>query len=265
MDMKAFSLEGKIAWITGASYGIGFAIAEAYAAAGATIVFNDINQELVNKGLAAYQEKGIRAFGYVCDVTNEEAVQELVEKIENDVGTVDILVNNAGIIRRIPMIEMSAADFRKVIDVDLNAPFICAKAAIPGMMKKGHGKIINICSMMSELGRETVSAYAAAKGGLKMLTRNICSEYGEYNIQCNGIGPGYIATPQTAPLRERQPDGSRHPFDQFIIAKTPAARWGNPEDLQGPAVFLASDASNFVNGHILYVDGGILAYIGKQP
>ena len=265
MDMKAFSLEGKIAWITGASYGIGFAIAEAYAAAGAAIVFNDINQELVNKGLAAYQEKGIRAFGYVCDVTNEEAVQELVEKIENDVGTVDILVNNAGIIRRIPMIEMSAADFRKVIDVDLNAPFICAKAAIPGMMKKGHGKIINICSMMSELGRETVSAYAAAKGGLKMLTRNICSEYGEYNIQCNGIGPGYIATPQTAPLRERQPDGSRHPFDQFIIAKTPAARWGNPEDLQGPAVFLASDASNFVNGHILYVDGGILAYIGKQP
>ena len=265
MDMNAFSLKGKIAWITGASYGIGFAIAEAYAAAGATIVFNDINQDLVNKGLAAYGEKGIKAHGYVCDVTNEEAVQELVKKIEAEVGVVDILVNNAGIIRRIPMIEMSAAEFRKVIDVDLNAPFIVSKAVIPSMIKKGHGKIINICSMMSELGRETVSAYAAAKGGLKMLTRNICSEYGEHNIQCNGIGPGYIATPQTAPLRERQPDGSRHPFDQFIIAKTPAARWGNPEDLQGPAVFLASDASNFVNGHILYVDGGILAYIGKQP
>ena len=265
MDMNAFSLQGKIAWITGASYGIGFAIAEAYASAGATIVFNDINQDLVNKGLAAYEEKGIKAHGYVCDVTNEEAVQELVKKIEAEVGVVDILVNNAGIIRRIPMIEMSAADFRKVIDVDLNAPFICAKAVIPAMIKKGHGKIINICSMRSELGRETVSAYAAAKGGLKMLTRNICSEYGEHNIQCNGIGPGYIATPQTAPLRERQPDGSRHPFDQFIIAKTPAARWGTPEDLQGPAVFLASDASNFVNGHVLYVDGGILAYIGKQP
>ena len=265
MDMNAFSLKGKIAWITGASYGIGFAIAEAYAAAGATIVFNDINQDLVNKGLAAYEEKGIKAHGYVCDVTNEEAVQELVKKIEEEVGVVDILVNNAGIIRRIPMIEMSAADFRKVIDVDLNAPFIVSKAVIPSMIKKGHGKIINICSMMSELGRETVSAYAAAKGGLKMLTRNICSEYGEHNIQCNGIGPGYIATPQTAPLREKQPDGSRHPFDQFIIAKTPAARWGTPEDLQGPAVFLASDASNFVNGHILYVDGGILAYIGKQP
>ena len=257
MDMNAFSLKGKVAWITGASYGIGFAIAEAYAAAGAKIVFNDINQELVDKGLKAYAEKGIDAAGYVCDVTNEEAVQELVKKIEAEVGTIDILVNNAGIIRRIPMIEMSAAEFRKVIDVDLNAPFICAKAVIPSMIEKGHGKIINICSMMSELGRETVSAYAAAKGGLKMLTRNICSEYGEHNIQCNGIGPGYIATPQTAPLREKQPDGSRHPFDQFIIAKTPAARWGTPEDLQGPAVFLASDASNFVNGHILYVDGGI--------
>lgn len=260
-----FSLKGKIAWVTGASYGIGFAIASAYAAAGATIVFNDINQELVDKGIKAYEEKGIKAHGYVCDVTNEEAVNALVAQIEKEVGVVDILVNNAGIIKRIPMVEMSAADFRKVIDVDLNAPFIVAKAVIPSMINKGHGKIINICSMMSELGRETVSAYAAAKGGLKMLTRNICSEYGKYNIQCNGIGPGYIATPQTAPLRERQADGSRHPFDSFILAKTPAERWGEAEDLAGPAVFLASDASNFVNGHILYVDGGILAYIGKQP
>ena len=265
MDMKAFSLEGKIAWITGASYGIGFAIAEAFHAAGATIVFNDINQELVDRGLKSYAEKGIPARGFVCDVTDEDAVQALVKTIEQEIGVIDILVNNAGIIRRIPMTEMSAAEFRKVVDIDLNAPFICAKAVIPAMIRKGHGKIINICSMMSELGRETVSAYAAAKGGLKMLTRNICSEYGEHNIQCNGIGPGYIATPQTAPLRERQPDGSRHPFDQFIVAKTPAARWGTTDDLQGPAVFLASDASNFVNGHILYVDGGILAYIGKQP
>ena len=263
--MKNFSLEGKVALVTGASYGIGFAIATALSAAGATIVFNDIKQELVDKGLAAYEEKGIKAYGYVCDVTNEEQVTAMIAKIKEDVGIVDILVNNAGIIKRIPMIEMSAEDFRKVIDVDLNAPFIVSKACIPGMIEKGHGKIINICSMMSELGRETVSAYAAAKGGLKMLTRNICSEYGEANIQCNGIGPGYIETPQTAPLRERQPDGSRHPFDQFIVSKTPAARWGTTDDLKGPAVFLASDASNFVNGHILYVDGGILAYIGKQP
>ncbi|WP_071442081.1 gluconate 5-dehydrogenase [Traorella massiliensis] len=257
---ESFRLDGKIALVTGASYGIGFAIASGFAKSGATIVFNDINQELVDKGLKAYEEAGIQAHGYVCDVTDENAVQELVKKIEEEVGVIDILVNNAGIIKRIPMIEMSADDFRKVVDIDLNGPFIVSKAVIPSMIKKGHGKIINICSMMSELGRETVSAYAAAKGGLKMLTRNIASEYGEYNIQCNGIGPGYIETPQTAPLRTEG-----HPFNSFIISKTPAARWGTTEDLMGPAVFLASDASNFVNGHILYVDGGILAYIGKQP
>ena len=264
-NLSKFSLEGKIALITGAAYGIGFEIAKSYAEAGATIVFNDIKQELVDKGLASYAELGIKAHGYVCDVTDEDKVNEMIQKIEEEVGVIDILVNNAGIIKRIPMLEMKVSDFRQVIDVDLNAPFIVAKAVIPSMIKKGHGKIINICSMMSELGRETVAAYAAAKGGLKMLTKNIASEFGEYNIQCNGIGPGYIATPQTAPLREVQEDGSRHPFDQFIVAKTPAARWGTPEDLAGPAVFLASDASDFVNGHILYVDGGILAYIGKQP
>lgn len=263
--MVNFSLEGKVALVTGASYGIGFALATAFAEAGAKIVFNDIKQELVDKGLAAYKEKGIEAHGYVCDVTNEEQVNAMVAKIEKEVGKINILVNNAGIIKRIPMHEMTAAEFRQVIDIDLNGPFIVSKAVLPSMMEMGAGKIINICSMMSELGRETVSAYAAAKGGLKMLTRNIASEYGKYNIQCNGIGPGYIATPQTAPLRERQADGSRHPFDSFIVAKTPAERWGNPEDLMGPAVFLASEASNFVNGHVLYVDGGILAYIGKQP
>ena len=263
--MVNFSLEGKVALVTGGVYGIGFAIAKALHEAGAKIVYNCSTQKSMDLGVANYRQAGIDAKGYLCDVTDEAAVKAMVADIEQTVGTVDILVNNAGIIRRIPMTDMEAADFRRVVDVDLVAPFICAKAVIPGMIKKGHGKIINICSMMSELGRETVSAYAAAKGGLKMLTRNICSEFGEANIQCNGIGPGYIATPQTAPLRERQPDGSRHPFDQFIIAKTPAGRWGTPEDLMGPAVFLASDASNFVNGHILYVDGGILAYIGKQP
>ena len=264
-NTQNFNLEGKIALVTGASYGIGFAIAKGLATAGAKIVFNDIKQELVDKGLEAYKAEGIEAHGYVCDVTDEDAVNAMVAKIAEEVGVIDILVNNAGIIKRIPMIEMKASEFRQVIDVDLNAPFIVAKAVIPAMIKKGAGKIINICSMMSEFGRETVSAYASAKGGLKMLTRNIASEYGEYNIQCNGIGPGYIATPQTAPLRERQADGSRHPFDSFIVAKTPAGRWGNPEDLAGPAVFLASEASDFVNGQILYVDGGIQAYIGKQP
>jgi len=260
-----FRLDGKVALVTGASYGIGFAIAKGFAEAGAKVVFNDIKQELVDKGVAAYKEAGIDAKGYVCDVTDEVAVTAMVAQIEKEVGDIDILVNNAGIIKRIPMHEMTAEEFRQVIDVDLNAPFIVSKAVIPTMLKNGHGKIINICSMMSELGRETVSAYAAAKGGLKMLTRNICSEYGEFNIQCNGIGPGYIATPQTAPLREPQADGSKHPFDSFICAKTPAGRWLDPEELVGPAVFLASEASNAVNGHILYVDGGILAYIGKQP
>ena len=239
-----FSLEGKNAWITGASYGIGFNIAKAFVAAGIkNIIFNDINEAALERGLANYKEAGItNVHGYVCDVTDENAVKALVEKIHAEVGQIDILVNNAGIIKRIPMHEMKRQEFQQVIDVDLVAPFIVASAVIPEMMERKEGK-----------------------GGLKMLTRNICSEYGEYNIQCNGIGPGYIATPQTAPLREKQPDGSRHPFDSFICAKTPAGRWLEPEELGGPAVFLASHASDAVNGHILYVDGGILAYIGKQP
>jgi gluconate 5-dehydrogenase len=258
--MNKFSLEGKIALVTGASYGIGMALAKAFAEAGATIVFNDIKPELVEKGLEEYTKCGINAFGYVCDVTDEDAVYALVAQIKEDVGVIDILVNNAGIIKRIPAVDMTAAEFRQVIDIDLNGPFIVSKAVAPAMIEKGGGKIINICSMMSELGRETVAAYASAKGGLKMLTKNLASEWGEFNIQVNGLGPGYIATPQTAPLRV-----PGNPFNEFIIAKTPAARWGTPEDLTGPAVFLASEASNFVNGHILYVDGGILAYIGKQP
>lgn len=263
--MNCFSLQGKVALVTGAAYGIGFAMAEALAEAGAKIAFNCRRQEHLDEALAAYKAKGIDARGYICDVTDEMAVGRMVADIAAELGAVDILVNNAGIIKRIPMHEMSVEDFREVIDIDLTAAFIMAKAVIPSMIERGGGKIINVCSMMSELGRETVSAYAAAKGGLKMLTRNIASEYGEYNIQCNGIGPGYIATPQTAPLRERDAEGHRHPFDAFIVSKTPAARWGTPADLKGPTLFLASSASDFVNGHILYVDGGILAYIGKQP
>ncbi|WP_270364209.1 gluconate 5-dehydrogenase [Enterococcus malodoratus] len=258
--MNDFRLDGKVFLVTGAVYGIGFEIACSLAEAGARIVFNNLTQESVDLGIDNYKKAGIEAKGYICDVTNEQQVQSLVEKIKLEVGSVDILVNNAGIIKRTPMIEMEAVDFRQVIDVDLTAPFIMAKAVLPEMIKKGGGKIINICSMMSELGRETVSAYAAAKGGLKMLTKNIASEYGQYNIQCNGIGPGYIETPQTAPLRE-----PGHPFNEFILGRTPANRWGETADLAGPAVFLASKASDFVNGHILYVDGGILAYLGKQP
>jgi gluconate 5-dehydrogenase len=263
--LNKFSLEGKVALVTGAAYGIGFAIAEALALAGAKIALNCRKKEHLDSALAEYAKRGIEAKGFLCDVTDEVAVEKMVEQITTKLGAIDILVNNAGIIKRIPMHEVTVDEFREGIDIDLTAAFIMAKAVIPSMIERGGGKIINICSMMSELGRETVSAYASAKGGLKMLTRNIASEYGRYNIQCNAIGPGYIATPQTAPLRERDAEGKRHPFDSFIISKTPAERWGNPEDLMGPAIFLASPASDFVNGHILYVDGGILAYIGKQP
>ena len=264
--LDKFRLDGKVCWVTGASYGLGLAYAEAFAQAGAKkIVFNDINQELVDRGLEEYKKLGIDAYGVVCDVTNEEQVNAFVKDVEEKFGGVDVLVNNAGIIKRIPMTEMSKAQWDQVINVDLTGPFLCSKAVLPDMMKKGFGKIINACSMMSELGRETVSAYAAAKGGLKMLTKNICSEYGQYNIQCNAIGPGYIATPQTAPLREKQPDGSMAPFDRFIRSKTPAQRWGKTEDLQGLAVFLASPASDFINGQVVYIDGGILAYIGQDP
>ncbi len=258
--MEKFRIDGKVAWITGAAYGLGMAYAKALAEAGARIVFNCRSQEHLDHAMEEYKAAGVEAYGAIVDVTKEEEVKKFVADVKEKFGPITILFNNAGIIKRIPMTEMSLQEWNQVIDIDLTGPFICSKAVIPDIIEQGGGKIINACSMMSELGRETVSAYAAAKGGLKMLTKNICSEYGQYNIQCNGIGPGYIATPQTAPLRT-----PGHPFNSFILSKTPANRWGTPEDLMGPAVFLASDASNFVNGHILYVDGGILAYIGKQP
>jgi gluconate 5-dehydrogenase len=263
--LDKFSLKGKVAWITGASYGLGLAYAVAYHEAGAKIVFNDIKQELVDRGLEEYKKRGIEVYGAVCDVTKEDQVEKFVADVKEKVGSIDILVNNAGIIKRIPMTEMKLSEWNQVIDVDLTGPFICSKAVLPDMIEKKSGKIINACSMMSEFGRETVSAYAAAKGGLKMLTRNICSEYGQYNIQCNAIGPGYIATPQTAPLRAKGADGSMAPFDRFIRSKTPAQRWGRTEDLMGLAVFLASPASDFVNGQVVYIDGGISAYIGQDP
>ena len=234
MDLSAFNLQGKVALITGGAHGIGFSIAEGMAKCGAAICFNCSSEASLEKGLAAYKAVGIDAHGYVADVSDEDAVNAMVAKIKAEVGPVDILVNNAGLMKRVPMIEMSHADFMRVIDVHVGGAFNCSKAVLPDMMEKREGKIINICSMMS-------------------------------NIQCNGMGPGYIATAQTAPLREVQPDGSRHPFDQFITAKTPAGRWGKPDDMVGPCVFLASHASDFVNGQILYADGGILAYIGRQP
>ena len=261
--MDLFDLSGKVALVTGGARSIGLALGIGLGQAGATVCFNCTSVKSREEGLKAYEAAGVKAHGYVCNVSEEAVVRKMVAQIQEEVGVIDILVNNAGINKRIPMTEMEVEDFTQVINVDLVAPFIVSKAVIPGMLEKGHGKIINICSMMSEVGRGTLAAYSSAKGGIKMLTRNICSEFGGANIQCNGIGPGYIATDLTAPLREPQPDGTPHPFDQFIKERTPAGRWGDPKDLMGPVIFLASEASDYVNGHVLYVDGGILAYLGK--
>lgn len=253
-----FNLENKIALITGGTHGLGMAMAKALGAQGATLIINGNTPSKMDLALSEYKKNGLNCHGYLFDVTKEEEVVRNIQKIESEVGPIDILVNNAGMIMRVPALEMESSDFRKVVDVDLVAPFIVSKSVAKGMISRGGGKIINICSMMSELGRDTVTAYAAAKGGLKMLTRNLATEWAKYNIQVNGIGPGYFATDQTAPIRV---DG--HPFNEFIINRTPAGRWGNPDDLGGTIVYLASQASNFVNGQIIYVDGGILATIGK--
>ena len=258
MSTKLFDLTGKNALVTGGTHGIGMALATGLAEAGATIIINDLFPDKLESAKQEYAKNGIDIHTYVMNVTDEDAVQSTIPVIEKEVGPIDILVNNAGIIKRIPILEMKADEFRQVLDVNLTGQFIMAKTVARGMVARGHGKIINMCSMMSELGRNTVSAYAASKGGLKMLVRSMATEWARHNIQINGIGPGYIATSQTEPLRV---DG--HPFNDFIIQRTPAGRWGDPEDLAGTAVFLASRASDFVNGHIVYVDGGILATIGK--
>lgn len=254
-----FDLTGKVALVTGATHGLGMAMAKALAYQGATLVVNGHTPKKMSAALAQYAEAGITAHPFLFDVTDAVAVDLAVTKIEKEIGSVDILVNNAGMIQRTSALEMDPNDFRKIVDIDLVSPFIMSQRVARTMVSNhSGGKIINICSMMSELGRNTVSAYAAAKGGLKMLTKNLATEWAKYNIQVNGIGPGYFATEQTAPIRV---DG--HPFNEFIVNRTPAARWGNPEDLGGAVVFLASSASDFVNGQILYVDGGILATIGK--
>lgn len=259
MSQTLFDITGKVALVTGSTHGLGMSMAMGLGKAGATIVVNgNSSQEKIDKAVALYKEAGINAFGYKFNVADEAEVIESINKIETEVGGIDILVNNAGIIKRTPLAEMEVVDFKQVIDIDLVSPFIVSKHVIKGMMTRKAGKIINICSMMSELGRNTVGAYAAAKGGLVMLTKNMATEWARFGVQVNGIGPGYFATSQTAPIRV---DG--HPFNDFIVNRTPAKKWGNPDDLAGAAVFLSSKASDFVNGHILYVDGGILATIGK--
>lgn len=257
--MELFNLKGKIALVTGSTHGLGMAMAMGLGKAGATVIINgNSSQQKIDDAVKEYQKEGIKVLGYKFNVTDEAQVKQAINDIQTEVGPIDILVNNAGIIKRTPLEDMEVADFREVVDVDLVSPFIMSKHVVKSMIARKQGKIINICSMMSELGRNTVGAYAAAKGGLKMLTQNMATEWAKHNIQVNGIGPGYFATSQTAPIRVEG-----HPFNDFIISRTPAAKWGDPNDLQGAAIFLASKASNFVNGHVLYVDGGILATIGK--
>jgi gluconate 5-dehydrogenase len=258
MSLSLFDLTGKRALITGASHGLGMSMATGLANAGAEIIINGTSAEKLGQAIKEYAASGINAKGYVFDVTEEAAVKANIEKIENEIGPINILVNNAGIIKRIPVVDMKVSEWQQVINVDLTGPFIMSKEVGKYMIERNSGKIINICSMMSEVGRDTVSAYAAAKGGLKMLTKSLATEWAKFNIQINGIGPGYFATEQTAPIRV---DG--HPFNDFIISRTPAARWGDPDDLQGSVIFLSSKASDYVNGHILYVDGGLLATLGK--
>ncbi|MBX9852735.1 MAG: gluconate 5-dehydrogenase [Cytophagaceae bacterium] len=256
MSTQMFDLKGKVAMVTGATQGLGFAMASGMGKAGAKIVFNDIVPERVKEGLKKYQEMGIDAYGYVFNVTDSKGIDETVSRIEKEVGHIDILVNSAGIMRKGPLEELADDDWQAVLDVNLTSVFKVTKRVVKTMIKNKRGKIININSMMSELGRPTVGAYAAAKGGLKMLTRNMAVEWARHNIQVNGIGPGYHLTDITKPLAENEQ------FNKLLMSRTPAKRWGTPEDLIGPAVFLASDASNFLNGHILYVDGGILASFG---
>jgi gluconate 5-dehydrogenase len=253
-----FNLKGRRALITGGTHGLGMAMASGLAQAGAELIINGHSKERLHYAVEEYKRQGFTVSGALFNVTNEEEVKAAIDKIEKETGSIDILVNNAGIIKRTPILEMAVDDFKEVINVDLVGPFIVSKHVGRCMVQRQAGKIINICSMMSELGRNTVTAYAAAKGGLKMLTKNMATEWAKYNIQVNGIGPGYFATEQTAPIRV-----NGHPFNDFIINRTPAGRWGNPEDLSGTIVFLSSAASDFVNGQIIYVDGGILASIGK--
>ena len=224
--LDLFSLEGEVALVTGGTHGLGMAVATALAEAGATLVINGHSADRLEKALEIYRDKGIEAKGYLFDVTDERQVAESVARIENEVGPVGILVNNAGIIKRIPALEKTLPEWNDVIATDHTAPILMTRAVAAGMIRRGRGKIVNMCSMMSEVGRNSVTAYAAAKGGLKMLTKNLATEWASHNIQVNGIGPGYFATEQTAPIRV---DG--HPFNDFIIGRTPASLRRDPEYL----------------------------------
>lgn len=248
-----FNLEGKIALITGSSRGLGFAFAVGFAEAGATVIINGRNKETVRQRVEEIRQKGGRAEGYAFDITDSLQVERNVTLIEQNVGPIDILVNNAGIHRRNPLEKLTEEDWKAVIDLNLNAAFVVAKYVVRGMIQRKKGKIINITSLMAEGARPTVANYCAAKGGLKMLTKAMAVEWGKYSIQANAIGPGYFLTDLTKPLAEDPK------FDAWVRQKVPAGRWGDPSELVGTAIFLASKASDFVNGQTIYVDGGWLA------
>lgn len=255
--LEKFKLNNKIALVTGGTSGIGFTMAVGLAQAGAEICVNDIREEKLEEAKKQFGELGINVFVTKFDVSNETDVDRGISIIEKEVGNIDILINSAGIIKRSLILDMPVADFKQVLDINLVSPLIVSKRVVPNMIKGGGGKIINICSMMSEYGRNSVSAYASAKGGLKLLTKNMCCEWAKHNIQVNGIGPGYIKTVLTEDfVREG------HPFNKLVMTRTPANRWGEADDLVGAAVFLASHASEFINGHVIYIDGGILANFG---
>ncbi len=250
-----FDLTGKTALVTGSTRGLGLAIARGLGAAGARIILNGTRQEGLDAAVRALSEAGLAVAGRAFDVTNAGQVDAAVNGIINESGHIDVLVNNAGIQIRGPLADFNPDDWRKILEVNLTGAFNVARAVVKDMLARQSGKIINICSMQSELGRPGIAPYAASKGGLKMLTRAMAAEWGGRNIQVNGIGPGYFLTDMTKPL------AADAKFDAWLRGRTPAGRWGRPEELIGPAVFLASDASSYVNGQILYVDGGMLACV----
>jgi len=250
-----FSLSGKTALITGSSRGLGLIIARGLAKAGAMIILNGRDQSSLKSAADELTSEGLNVSFTVFNVTNEEQIRDKINLIENQTGGIHILINNAGIQKRKPLDKMSFEEWQSVLDINLTGAFLTTREVVKGMIRRKNGKIINICSLMSEVGRETIGNYSSAKGGLKMLTKAMAVEWARYNIQVNGIGPGYFLTDLTKPLAD-DPE-----FDTWVKRRTPARRWGNPEELVGAAVFLSSDASSFVNGQIIYVDGGFLASV----
>ncbi len=253
MSNHLFDLTGKIALVTGSSQGLGFTIARGLGEAGATMILNGRNEEKLQQAVAGLSASGLQVTGCAFDVSEARQVREKIPILERDVGPIHILVNNAGIQRRSPLEKVEERVWHEVLKTNLTAVFLLSQQVVQGMIARRAGKIINICSLMSEMARPTVGPYTAAKGGVKMLTKSMAVEWGKNNIQVNGLGPGYFATQMNRPLKE-DPQ-----FDAWVRSRTPAGRWGEPEELIGTAVFLASQASDFVNGQIIYVDGGILA------